>query len=52
MIELEVDFFVSSVLINAEIWNKSLNKYSKLNMVFDTGASITTIDNANHELKK
>ena len=46
MIELEVDFFVSSVLINAEIWNKSLNKFSKLNMVFDTGASITTIDTA------
>ena len=46
MIELKVEFFVSSVLIKAEIWNKSLNKFSNLNMVFDTGASITTIDTA------
>ena len=46
MIELGVDFFVSSVLIEAEIWNRNLNKFSSLNMVFDTGASITTIDTA------
>jgi len=26
MIELKVDFFSSSVLIEAEIWNKNLNK--------------------------
>ena len=44
MIELKVDFFVSSVLVESEIWNKNLERFSKLNMIFDTGASITTID--------
>ena len=44
MIELPVDFNVSSVGITAEIWNNNLNKFSICDMVFDTGASMTTID--------
>ena len=44
MIELPVDYYVSSVGITAEIWNNKLNKFSKCDMVFDTGASMTTID--------
>ena len=44
MIELPVDFYVSSVGITVEIWNNNLNKFSKCDMVFDTGASMTTID--------
>ena len=44
MIELPVDFYVSSVGITAEIWNINLNRFSKCDMVFDTGASMTTID--------
>jgi len=44
VIELPVDFYVSSVGITVEIWNNNLNKFSKCDMVFDTGASMTTID--------
>ena len=44
LIELPVDFYVSSVGIVAEIWNNNLNRFSKCDMVFDTGASMTTID--------
>ena len=44
MIELPVDFFISSVGITVEIWNNNLQKFSKCDMVFDTGASMTTID--------
>ncbi|MCL2059133.1 MAG: hypothetical protein FWH01_08785 [Oscillospiraceae bacterium] len=44
MIELPVDFYVSSVGITVEIWNNNLNKFSICDMVFDTGASMTTID--------
>ena len=44
MIELPVDFYVSSVGITAEIWNNNLKKFSKCDMVFDTGASMTTLD--------
>ena len=44
MIELPVSFFANSVEIVAEIWNHNLNKYSKCDMIFDTGASMTTID--------
>ena len=46
MIELPVSFFANSVEIIAEIWNHNLNKYSMCDMVFDTGASMTTIDEA------
>ena len=44
MIELPVDFYISSVGITVEIWNNNLTKFSKCDMVFDTGASMTTID--------
>jgi len=44
MITLHIDFFASSVYFYAEIWNNNLNKFSKCGMVFDTGASMTTID--------
>ena len=44
MIELPVNYYVSSVGITAEIWNNNLKKFSKCDMVFDTGASMTTID--------
>ena len=44
MIELPVSFFANSVQISTEIWNNNLNKYSRCAMVFDTGASMTTID--------
>ena len=44
MIELPVDFYFSSVGITAEIWNNNLKRFSKCDMVFDTGASMTTID--------
>ena len=44
MIELPVDFYVSSVGITTEIWNNNLKRFSKCDMVFDTGASMTTID--------
>ncbi|MCL2814605.1 MAG: retroviral-like aspartic protease family protein [Oscillospiraceae bacterium] len=46
MIELPVSYFANSVEIIAEIWNKNLSKYSECAMVFDTGASMTTIDTA------
>ena len=44
MIELPVDFYISAVGITVEIWNNNLKKFSKCDMVFDTGASMTTID--------
>jgi len=44
MIELPVSFFANSVQITTEIWNRNLNKYSMCSMIFDTGASMTTID--------
>ena len=44
MIELPVDFYVSSVGITVEIWNNNLSRFSKCDMVFDTGATMTTID--------
>jgi len=44
VIELPVDFYVSSVGITAEIWNNNLDRFSICDMVFDTGASMTTID--------
>ena len=43
MIELKVEYFVSSVLIKAEIWNNNLQKFSFCDMIFDTGASMTAI---------
>ena len=43
MIELKVDFFASSVCIKSLIWNNNLQRYSRCDMVFDTGASMTTI---------
>ena len=43
MIELKVEYFVSSILIKAEIWNNSLKKFSFCDMIFDTGASMTAI---------
>ena len=46
MIELPVDFYVSSVGITTELWNNNLQKFSKCDMVFDTGASMTTIDSS------
>ena len=46
MIELPVSFFANTVQIQTEIWNHNLNKYSRCAMVFDTGASMTTIDEA------
>ena len=44
VIEIPVDFSISSVGIEVEIWNNNLGKYSRCDMVFDTGASMTTID--------
>jgi len=44
MIELKVDFFASSVCIKPAIWNNNLKNFSFCDMVFDTGASMTTID--------
>ena len=43
MIELKVNFFASSVCINSSIWNNNLKRFSLCDMVFDTGASMTTI---------
>ena len=43
MIELKVDFFASSVCIKSAIWNNNLNRFSICDMIFDTGASMTTI---------
>ena len=44
MIELPVSFYANSVEIIAEIWNRNLKKYSMCDMIFDTGAAMTTID--------
>jgi len=57
MITLHIDYFASSVYFKAEIWNNNLNKFSECGMVFDTGASMTTIDakvakRAGYSLKK
>jgi hypothetical protein len=46
VIELAVDFFASAVIIKAEIWNNNLTRFSLCDMVFDTGATMTTIDTA------
>ena len=44
MIELKVDFFASSVCVKPAIWNNNLQRFSFCDMVFDTGAYMTTID--------
>jgi len=44
VIELKVDFLSSSVFIKSAIWNNNLKRFSFCDMVFDTGASMTTID--------
>jgi len=44
MIELRVEFFASSVIIRPKLWRNTLGKFSGCDMVFDTGASMTTID--------
>ena len=44
MIRLDIDYFASSVYFKSEIWNNNLSKFSECGMVFDTGASMTTID--------
>lgn len=44
MIELTVEHFNFSMLIQTRLWNKGKEKFSRCGMVFDTGASMTAID--------
>ena len=44
MIELKVEFFASSVIVRPKLWRNTLSKFSGCDMIFDTGASMTTID--------
>ena len=44
MIELEIEHFNQSIMIHSKIWNKGKEGFSKCDMVFDTGASMTAID--------
>lgn len=45
MIELIVKYFLhASVVIETQIWNNSLKKFSDCYMVFDTGAYMTALD--------
>ena len=44
MIKLDVNLYASSLSIRPEIWNQNLNRFSECEMIFDTGATMTTID--------
>ena len=44
MIEVIAQYFSSALVVEPEIWNNNLNKFSKCYMIFDTGANMTSID--------
>jgi len=44
MIRLEVDFSMRNLSVPAYIWNKSENKFEKIDALFDTGAHTSAID--------
>jgi len=44
VIELGVSFISGKLWITPKIWNSNLNKLSAVDMLFDTGATMTTID--------
>ena len=44
MIKLGVSFISGKLWVTPKIWNNNLNKLSAIAMLFDTGATMTTID--------
>jgi hypothetical protein len=44
VIEVIAEYYSSALVIEPEIWNNNLNKFSVCNMIFDTGANMTSID--------
>jgi len=44
MIELDISFISGKLWVTTKIWNNNLNKLSAIDMLFDTGATMTTID--------